>query len=74
MSTTALPHPPSNLLRVEEVLRLIPVSRASLYAGIRKGLYPKPVKIGPRSVAWRADAIAKTINEFGASSSSSGRI
>lgn len=32
---------------------IIPMSRASWYAGIKEGRYPKPVKLSERSVAWR---------------------
>jgi predicted DNA-binding transcriptional regulator AlpA len=29
-----------------------PINAATLYRGIRKGLYPKPVKVGPGSSRW----------------------
>jgi predicted DNA-binding transcriptional regulator AlpA len=29
-----------------------PINAATLYRGIRKGRYPKPVKIGPGSSRW----------------------
>ena len=41
------------LLRLNEVLKLIPVSKSSWWKGIGAGIYPEPVKIGLRSVAWR---------------------
>ena len=38
------------------VCRLIggtrPINAATLYRGIRKGRYPKPVKVGPGSSRW----------------------
>lgn len=43
-------------LRLEQVLAIFPVSRASWYAGIGK-IYPNSVQIGPRSVAWRTEDI-----------------
>lgn len=52
------------LLRLPEVLRLIPVCRASWYAGVHLGLYPKPLKIGKRTVAWLESDIEKVITEF----------
>ena len=39
------------LLKIDAVLSLFPVSRSSWYTGIKSGIYPKPVKLGPRSVA-----------------------
>ncbi len=41
------------LLRLNEVLRLIPVSKSCWWKGIEAGIYPGPVKIGLRAVAWR---------------------
>jgi predicted DNA-binding transcriptional regulator AlpA len=41
------------------VCRLIggnrPIHAATLYRGIRKGRYPKPVKVGPGSSRWLRD-------------------
>ena len=54
--------PPAALWRLPEVLRNVPVSRATLYAWIEQGRFPKPIKIGPRAVAWRsADVLALTV-------------
>lgn len=41
------------LLRLPEVLRRYPVSRTSWYEGIKLGMYPSPVRLGKRTVAWR---------------------
>lgn len=41
------------LLRLDEVLRRYPVSRTSWYDGIKLGMYPSPVRLGKRTVAWR---------------------
>ena len=49
--------PPAALWRLPEVLRNVPVSRATLYSWIEQGRFPKPVKIGPRAVAWRSSEI-----------------
>lgn len=70
MSKSKHPHPPvrdngpvpaandnDRLLRLHQVLELIPISRASFYAGIRKGIYPRPLRLGGRSVAWRLSSI-----------------
>lgn len=49
------------LIRIDEVLRMIPVSKASWYAGVKKGFYPPSVPLGPRSVAWRLSDITLVI-------------
>jgi len=32
---------------------IIPVSKSTWWAGVREGRFPKPVKLGPNSTAWR---------------------
>lgn len=41
---------------------LFPISRAGWYAGIKKGIYPAPVKLSERVSAWPVDAIRALIN------------
>ncbi len=53
------------LIKLPDVLQLYPVSRASWYNGIKLGKYPPPIKIGPRSSAWRLSDINKLIEDVG---------
>jgi len=46
------------------VLALIPVSRSAWWAGCKSGRYPKPVKRGPRTTAWRASDIAALLEKL----------
>lgn len=53
-------------LRLEQVLDLVPVSRATLYRNIKAGQFPKPCRIGASNLwpltevrAWVAKTIAK---------------
>lgn len=62
-ATTANPFP-RPLLKLPEVLAALPVSRSSWYSGMRSGLYPQPVKIGPKSVAWRRCDIDRLIDSL----------
>ncbi len=39
----------------------IPVSKSTWWAGIRTGRFPKPVKLGPRTTAWRVEDIKRLI-------------
>ncbi len=41
---------------------IIPVSKSTWWAGVKSGLYPKPVKLGPRITAWRVEDIRKLID------------
>jgi len=52
------------LMRLQEVLRIIPVSKASWYNGMRDGKYPKPVKLSVRSVAWKSADIEDLISRL----------
>ena len=47
------------LLRRPEVERATSLSRSSIYDRMRSGTFPRPVRLGPQSVAWRrSDIIA----------------
>ena len=56
------------LIRIDEVLKRLPISRASFYAGIKAGQDPQPLRIGKRSVAWREHDIEGLIESFKTSS------
>ena len=45
------------LIKLPEVIQETALSRSSIYAAIKLGLFPTPVKIGRRAVAWRAEEI-----------------
>lgn len=49
--------PDDSFIRLKQVLELIPVSRSTFYAGQKRGLYPKPISIGPRARGYRVGAI-----------------
>ena len=52
------------LLRLPQVLALIPVGRRARWAGCKSGRYPEPVKLGPRTTAWRAADIAALLEKL----------
>ena len=64
MSLTPHIPPRERLLRIRDVLQRLPISRTSLYDGIKIGLYPAPVQVGKRTVAWRESEINELINNF----------
>jgi predicted DNA-binding transcriptional regulator AlpA len=41
---------------------VIPVSRATWWAGVKSGRFPKSVKLGPRTTVWRASDILAFID------------
>ena len=40
---------------------IIPVSKSTWWEGVKSGRYPKPVKLGPRTTAWRVEDIRHLI-------------
>ncbi|MEQ8837055.1 helix-turn-helix transcriptional regulator [Haliea sp.] len=40
------------LLRLPEVIKLTGLSRSAVYAMASSGIFPRPIKIGPRASAW----------------------
>ena len=45
------------LIRLKTVLQLLQISKSSYYAGIKTGRFPPPIRLGPRTSAWRLDDI-----------------
>lgn len=43
---------------------VIPVSRATWWDGVRKGIYPRAHKLGSRSTAWRVEDIRLLIERL----------
>lgn len=44
---------------------LIPISRSSWWNGITEGRYPKGVKLGPHTTAWKVEDIRALIERLG---------
>jgi predicted DNA-binding transcriptional regulator AlpA len=55
------PLPDSGLVRLHDILRFVPVGKSSWWKGVNSGRYPKPVKLGPRTTAWRVEDIRELI-------------
>lgn len=44
---------------------LLPIGRTSFLNGVKSGIYPKPVKLGERTIAWRVEDIKALIVSMG---------
>jgi len=53
-----------HILGTKEKPGLFPISKASWYAGIADGRYPRPVQIGKRAVAWNSSEINALIDDL----------
>jgi predicted DNA-binding transcriptional regulator AlpA len=56
--------PETGFVRLPLVLTLIPIARSSWWEGVREGRFPKPVKLGPRTTAWRVEDIRALIDQL----------
>jgi len=57
--------PPSGFIRLPQVLSLIPVCKSSWWQGCKSGRFPRPVKLGPRTTAWKVEDIRNLIKQMG---------
>jgi prophage regulatory protein len=51
-------------LRLPAVLKLVPVGKSTWWRGVKVGRFPKSVKLGPNTTAWRAEDIMKLMETF----------
>lgn len=56
--------PNTGFVRLPTVLQVIPISKSSWWDGVKNGIYPKPVKLGSRTTAWRAADIHALIEKL----------
>lgn len=56
--------PETGFLRLPDILKLIPVCKSTWWNGVKSGRYPKPVKLGARATAWRAEDIRALIEKL----------
>ncbi len=47
----------TSTLRRQEVEKVTGLSRSTIYSQMKEGVFPKPVKIGKRSVGWLEEEI-----------------
>lgn len=63
---------PAGLLRIWQITGdpkrgiepLLPIGRSTFLERVRKGIYPKPVKIGGKTTAWKKSDIMKLLESF----------
>lgn len=59
MNTNKFPR----ILRLNQVIQAIGLSRASIYRLMDRGLFPKPIKIGISAVGWPSEALDSWLTE-----------
>ena len=53
------------LLTLQEVLDWLQISKSNWYDGVRRNVYPQPVRIGTRTVRWQYDDIYGYLKQNG---------
>ena len=51
-----------NIKATPPIPAIIPISASGWWNGVKTGKFPKPVKLGPRVTAWKAEDIRKFID------------
>ncbi len=66
MSSYTSEKPKVRLLRIRQVLEIIPISKTTWWQGIKDGRFPLPVKLGPRTTCWRESDVLELIDNASA--------
>lgn len=53
--------PEIGFLRIKEILKIFPIGKSTWWDGVKEGRFPKPIKLGQRTTAWRVEDIKALI-------------
>lgn len=56
--------PKTGFVRERQLLKLIPFSHGTLWAKVKKGEFPAPIKLSARITAWDAESVRAWLDEF----------
>jgi len=57
--------PKKGLVRLPIVCGITGQAKSTIWARVKAGKFPKPVKLGPRTTAWRAEDLHRYLDEIG---------
>jgi prophage regulatory protein len=46
------------------IVPILPISRSGMYAAIKDGRIPPPIKLGPKVIAWPAEVVRVMIDQM----------
>jgi prophage regulatory protein len=52
-------------LRIQEVMKKVGMGRATIYARVNSGQFPRPIKLSPRMARWRESEIEQWMSQRG---------
>jgi predicted DNA-binding transcriptional regulator AlpA len=56
--------PETGFVRLPLILKIFPIGRSTWWQGVKDGKYPKPVKLGQRTTAWKVEDIKDLIDQY----------
>lgn len=56
--------PETGFVRLPVILKIFPIGRSTWWQGVKDGKYPKPVKLGQRTTAWKVEDIKDLIDQY----------
>jgi prophage regulatory protein len=45
------------VVRMRQLTTMVGLSRSSIYVFVSKGLFPQPIRLGPKAVGWRVNEV-----------------
>jgi predicted DNA-binding transcriptional regulator AlpA len=54
----------SGYLRIDQILKLIPIGKSTWWAGVKSGRFPPGYKAGPNTTMWKASDIEALLTKF----------
>ena len=64
LATTAYSLPEIGYIRQSQLLKIFPIGKTTLWAGVKTGRFPKPIKLGGRITAWKVEDIRACIENY----------
>ena len=56
--------PETGFIRLPVILKIFPVGRSTWFEGVKESRFPKPIKIGVRTTAWKVEDIRALIEKY----------
>lgn len=56
--------PETGFVRLPTILQIFPIGKSTWWQGVKDGRFPKPVKLGERTTAWRVEDINALVESY----------
>ncbi len=55
--------PQTGFVRLPAILKIFPIGKSTWWQGVKDGKFPKPIKLGKRTTAWKVEDIKALIEK-----------